>query len=155
MVGDIEVSPFSIPHDAADPVGYSLVANGKKVAIATDIGVLDQALFRAIGGSSAVLLEANHDRNMLDMGSYPLSLKQRIRGEKGHLSNEDAGYAAKFLAKMGTKQILLGHLSHENNYPLLAEQTVINILKEGGIEPGRDLRLCVAPRDHISEVLAV
>lgn len=154
-VGDITVHPFAIPHDAADPVGYSLEAGGKKVSVATDIGVLEESLFRAVKGSSAVLLEANHDRNMLDMGSYPLPLKQRIRGERGHLSNEDAGYAAKFLVKMGTGKIMLGHLSHENNYPLLAQQTVVNILKESGIEPGRDLYLSVAPRDRVSDVLAV
>ena len=155
MIGDITVRPFPIPHDAADPVGYSFTSGEKKVSIATDIGVLEESIFRAVKGSDAILLEANHDRNLLDMGSYPLPLKQRIRSEKGHLSNEDAGYAAKFLCKMGTCQIMLGHLSAENNYPLLAEQTVVNILKESGIEPGRDLALSVAPRDCVSSVLAV
>ena len=154
-IGDITVTPFSIPHDAADPVGYSFLSHGKKVSVATDIGVLEESIFRAIKGSGAILLEANHDRNLLDMGSYPLPLKQRIRSEKGHLSNEDAGYAAKFLCKMGTCQIMLGHLSAENNYPLLAEQTVVNILKESGIEPGRDLALSIAPRDCVSSVMAV
>ena len=155
QVGDIFVNPFAIPHDAADPVGYTLESHGKKVSVATDIGVLDESIFRAVKGSGAVLLEANHDPNMLDMGSYPLPLKQRIRGEKGHLSNEDAGFAAKFLVKMGTAKIMLGHLSQENNYPLLAQQTVINILKESGIQPGRDLHLSIAPRDTVSQVLAV
>ena len=154
-IGDITVRPFSIPHDAADPVGYSFTSRGKKVSVATDIGVLEESIFRAIKGSGAILLEANHDRNLLDMGSYPLPLKQRIRSEKGHLSNEDAGYAAKFLCKMGTCQIMLGHLSAENNYPLLAKQTVVNILKESGIEPGRDLALSIAPRDCVSSVMAV
>ena len=155
QLGDMIVNPFAISHDAADPVGYALESNGKKVSVATDIGVLEESIFRAVRGSGAVLLEANHDRNMLDMGSYPLPLKQRIRGEKGHLSNEDAGFAAKFLVKMGTSKILLGHLSQENNYPLLAEQTVVNILKESGIQPGKDLQLAIAPRDTVSQVLAV
>lgn len=155
QLGDIVVNPFSISHDAADPVGYTLESHGKKVSVATDIGVLEESIFRAVKGSGAVLLEANHDPNMLDMGSYPLPLKQRIRGKKGHLSNEDAGFAAKFLVKMGTAKIMLGHLSQENNYPLLAQQTVINILKESGIQPGRDLQLTIAPRDTVSQVLAV
>ena len=154
-IGNITVNPFPIPHDAADPVGYSFTSQGKKVAVATDIGVLEASMFQAVKGSGAVLLEANHDRNLLDMGRYPLALKQRIRSDKGHLSNEDAGYAAKFLCKMGTCQIMLGHLSAENNYPLLAEQTVVNILKDSGIEPGRDLALTIAPRDRISSVMAV
>lgn len=155
FIGDIAVHPFPIPHDAADPVGYSFVSDGKKVSVATDIGILEESLFRAVKGSGAILLEANHDPNLLDIGSYPLPLKQRIRGEKGHLSNEDAGHAVKFLAKMGTSQFLLGHLSHENNYPLLAQQTVVNILKEAGLEPDKDLSLSVAPRDSVSCILTV
>ncbi len=154
-IGGISVHPFSIPHDAADPVGYSFVHGDKKVSIATDIGILEESLFRAVQGSDAILLEANHDPNLLDIGSYPLPLKQRIRGTKGHLSNEDAAHAVKFLAKMGTSQILLGHLSQENNYPLLCQQTVVNILKESGIEPERDLHLAVAPCDRVSPILAV
>ena len=154
-VGDIGVSPFSIPHDAADPVGYCLAGEGKKLAIATDIGVLEESLFRAVKGSEAVLLESNHDRNMLDMGSYPLPLKQRIRGRKGHLSNEEAGKAAEFLVRMGVRQILLGHLSPENNYPLLAEQTVKNALTAAGIQPGRDMILGVAPGDALSGIYEI
>lgn len=152
-IGEIGVLPFSIPHDAADPVGYSFTGGGRKVSVATDIGVLEESLFRSIQGSDAVLLEANHDRNMLDMGSYPWPLKQRIRGEGGHLSNDDAGKAAEFLVRMGTQRIMLGHLSQENNYPLLAQQTVVNILRDAGIETERDMRLCVAPRDRISPVI--
>ncbi len=154
-VGDMEITPFSIPHDAADPVGYCLASDGKKVAIATDIGVLEESLFRAIQGSRTVLLESNHDRNMLDMGSYPLPLKQRIRSNKGHLSNEDAGKAAEFLVRMGVRQILLGHLSPENNYPLLAEKTVENALLAAGIQPGKDMILGIAPGDKISRICEV
>ena len=154
-VGDIEITPFSIPHDAADPVGYCLEGDGKKLAIATDIGVLEEELFRAIKGSRTVLLESNHDLNMLDMGSYPLPLKQRIRSNKGHLSNDDAGKAAEFLVRMGVRQILLGHLSPENNYPLLAEKTVENSLVAAGIQPGKDMVLGIAPRDRISRIFEV
>ena len=154
-IGDIDIDPFSIPHDALDPVGYTLTSGKKKVAVATDIGVLEDSLFRAIKGSDLVLLESNHDKNMLEMGSYPLPLKQRIRSNKGHLSNDDAGIAAKLLVKMGTKQLLLGHLSPENNYPLLAEQTVHNTLTEAGIQPGRDMSLAVAPGDSLSRICCV
>lgn len=154
-IGDLAIYPFSIPHDAADPVGYSICNGNKKISVATDIGVLQESIFRAIGGSQAVLLESNHDLNLLDTGSYPLPLKQRIRSDRGHLSNEDAGYAAKFLVKMGARQILLGHLSPENNYPLLAKKTVSNILEDAGILPGRDMDLNIAPGDRISSICAV
>ncbi len=154
-VGDIRISPFSIPHDAADPVGYCLTGEGKKLGIATDIGILQEELFRAMKGCRTVLLESNHDRNLLDMGSYPLPLKQRIRSERGHLSNDDAGKAAEFLVRMGVRQILLGHLSPENNYPLLAEKTVSNTLLAAGIQPGKDMILDIAPGDRIGRICEV
>ncbi len=155
MIKSLEIKPFSISHDAADPVGYGIIENGKKISIATDIGVLEESLFRAIRGSDGVLLESNHDLNMLDIGSYPLSLKNRIRGNYGHLSNDDAGKAAEFLVRMGTKNIMLGHLSQENNYPILAKQTVVNILKDAGIEPGRDMNLEIAPRNSVGRSMVV
>lgn len=152
QVGDIEVKGFSISHDAADPMGYSFSHKNKKVSVATDIGILEKDLFSALKGSGVVLLEANHDRNMLEIGSYPFPLKQRIRGERGHLSNDEAGKAAEFLIKMGTTKILLGHLSQENNYPLLAKQTVENILNEAGMKKDKDFILDVAPREEISRI---
>lgn len=154
-IGDIEIKPFKIPHDAADPVGYSLSGEGKKVSVATDIGFPEEEIFRAIHGSDAVLLESNHDRNMLDIGSYPINLKQRIRSDKGHLSNDQAGIMARLLYKMGTKKILLGHLSRENNYPLLAKQTVENILSEDKIVAGRDIEIYVAPGEEEGPIIAV
>ena len=101
------------------------------------------------------MLESNHDKNMLEMGSYPFPLKQRIRSDRGHLSNDDAGKAAEFLVRMGTKKIMLGHLSPENNYPLLAEQTVRNTLTEAGIVPGKDMELMIAPGDCLSKICHV
>ena len=154
-LGDMDITPFSISHDAADPVGYTLLSGGKKMAVATDIGILEEELFRSLKGSDAVLLESNHDKNMLEMGSYPWPLKQRIRGSQGHLSNDDAGKAAEFLVKMGTRRIMLGHLSPENNYPRLAFQTVMNILQNAGIMPGRDMELFVAPGDSLSPVFEI
>ena len=151
-LGDMDITPFSISHDAADPVGYTPLSGGKKMAVATDMGILEEGIFRSLQGSDAVLLESNHDKNMLEMGSYPWPLKQRIRGSQGHLSNDDAGKAAEFLVKMGTRRIMLGHLSPENNYPKLALQTVKNILQSAGIVPGRDMELFVAPGDSLSPV---
>ena len=145
-IGDIGVRPFSIPHDAANPVGYSFIKGKEKVSVATDIGELKKDLFEAIKKSNTVLLEANHDVNMLEIGRYPIQLKRRIRGKYGHLSNDDAGKAAEFLVKLGTENILLGHLSEENNYPDLAFKTVELALEEADIKVGRDLTLRVADR---------
>ena len=144
-IGDIGVSPFAIPHDAANPVGYSFLNDGEKVSVATDVGELKKEMFLAVKGSHTVLLEANHDVNMLEMGSYPLPLKRRIRGKLGHLSNDDAGKAAEFLVRLGTENILLGHLSEENNYPRLAIETVVCALKEADIKVGTDVMLSCAP----------
>lgn len=151
-VGSIGVLPFSIPHDAACPVGYSFVKGGEKVSVATDIGELKKELFTALRGSNSVLLEANHDINMLEIGRYPLSLKRRISGKLGHLSNDDAGKAAEFLVKLGTEKILLGHLSEENNYPELAMQTVMCVLKDAGIKIGTDVLMGVAERGAAATV---
>lgn len=143
-IGSIGVKAFSIPHDATDPVGYSFMHKTDKVSVATDIGELKKDLFDAIKGSSTVLLEANHDVNMLEIGKYPPALKRRIRGALGHLSNDEAAMASEFLVKMGTEQIILGHLSEENNYPRLAEQTVVCALDNADIKCGRDVLLKVA-----------
>lgn len=143
-IGEIGVKPFPVPHDAAESVGYSFMYKDEKMSVATDIGELKKDLFAAIKGSRTVLLESNHDVNMLEIGSYPPALKRRIRGALGHLSNDEAGMAAEFLVKMGTEQIILGHLSEENNYPKLAEQTVVCALGEAGIKCGRDVSIMVA-----------
>ena len=143
-IGDIAISPFAIPHDAVAPVGYTFSSNGEKVSIATDIGELKKGLFESLKGSKSVILEANHDVNMLEMGSYTPSLKRRIRGKFGHLSNDDAGKAAEFLVKLGTKRIILGHLSEENNYPDIAYKTVENTLNNAEIKIGSDVVLKVA-----------
>lgn len=153
FIDDIKIAAFPIPHDAANPIGYTLSANGEKVAVATDIGELQEGLFRALKGCQSVLLEANHDINMLEIGHYPFPLKRRIRGKLGHLSNDEAGKAAEFLFRMGVKKILLGHLSQENNYPMLALQTVKNILTEANILPGQNICLEVALQNQISAII--
>lgn len=143
-IGTVGVCPFIIPHDAAEPTGYSFISGGEKASVATDIGELKAEMFAAIRGSKTVLLEANHDVNLLEIGSYPLPLKRRIRGCLGHLSNDEAGKAAEYLVKLGTENILLGHLSEENNYPALALKTVECALNAAGIRVGCDVNLNVA-----------
>lgn len=140
---------FSIPHDAADPVGYRIYFGGEKYAVATDIGTMTNELFDSISGSHSVILEANHDIDMLMSGPYPEHLKQRILGTFGHMSNELAAKTAVALANRGTKNIMLAHLSEENNKPQLAYDTVSAALKDAGI--GRcDIGLIVAKRYEVT-----
>ncbi len=143
-IGDIDIRPFRIPHDAAYPVGYRFDDGKDAGAVATDMGTLTEEVMRAIAGCKTVLLESNHDIGMLEVGKYPYPLKQRIRGALGHLSNDDAGKGAELLVKMGAENIILGHLSEENNYPALAFETVKTALTRSGIKVGQDLKLSVA-----------
>ncbi len=127
--GDFEIFPFSIPHDAADPVGFSILADHKKITIATDIGHLTKGIIHQMEQSDILLLESNYDTDTLKCGSYPYFLKERILGENGHLSNEMAGKAVSYLCQKGVQHVILGHLSKENNFPELAYQTVLNELQ--------------------------
>ena len=145
-LGGLEVRPFSIPHDAAGPVGYSFVSGGKKLAIATDVGCIEEEWMQAVEGADMLLLESNHDVDMLRAGRYPYELKMRILGNRGHLSNDDAGHAAVRLCGRGVKQILLGHLSGENNFPELAWESVAMHLRQAGV----DIPLGVASRGGLS-----
>ena len=145
--GGLTVSSFSIPHDAAEPVGYSFETSGDKFTIATDLGRVTDDLVAAIEGSRVVIIEANHDVEMLKNGRYPFYLKKRILGDLGHLSNELCGSLCIHLAKTGTETIWLGHLSAENNRPELAYQTVLDALNSANEER---VTLNVLPRYWIS-----
>ncbi len=152
-VGNINVCAFPIPHDAVNPVGYTLVSGNEKVSVATDIGKVDDNIVSALQGSDKVLLEANHDLNLLSMGAYPEPLKRRIKGDKGHLCNEKAGEMALDLLKSGTKKFLLGHLSPENNHPDLAYVTIQGILSSLGAVIGKDYILKMAYPDKTGEII--
>jgi len=141
FVGDICVQPVALHHDAADPNGYAFFADGKKLGVMTDTGRVTRRMLDAMEGAAIVLLESNHDVEMLKNGSYPRYLKARILSTRGHLSNEDAGKAAEELVKRGVRGILLGHLSKENNREPLAYGTVQTLLAQAGIVAGRDLAL--------------
>lgn len=150
-IGDIKITPFDIPHDAMQPTGYVLEAEDKKFALATDIGHITNEVVKSLTGCDAVILESNYDEHMLQTGPYPQNLKVRISGAKGHLANKDAGTLATYLAKNGTKHIMLGHLSNENNSPEIAFSEVAREMEFSGILPGKDVKLSVAPRYDISE----
>ncbi len=153
VIGDIKVCAFAIPHDAANPVGYTFVSGNEKVSVATDMGTVNENIYNALCGSDKVLLEANHDLNLLSMGGYPEPLKRRIRGERGHLCNEKAGEFALSLLKSGTKKFMLGHLSGENNNPDLAYVTVRGILSQSGAGEGDGFTLKMAYPDKISDII--
>ncbi|NLD45769.1 MAG: MBL fold metallo-hydrolase [Clostridiaceae bacterium] len=154
-IGNIFVKAFPIPHDANEPVGFNFFVGNKKVTSATDIGHMNKGLLSNFEGSDLLLIEANHDVEMLKVGPYPWALKKRIMGDNGHLCNEMAGKVVAYLAGKGTKHFLLGHLSKENNFPELAYQTVCNILCEKNIDPVNDIYLSVAMRDRAGKAVEV
>ncbi len=127
-LGDLVIFPFSIPHDASDPCGFNIFYQGQKISIATDIGHITNDIMSKLEGSSFLLLESNYEPEMLKCSKYPYSLKRRILGPNGHLSNDDAGIAIGSLMKSGIDNIMLGHLSRENNFPELAYKTVVESL---------------------------
>lgn len=153
-IGGIGVTPFDIPHDANMPTGYRFDLGGSCVAVATDIGHINETVKTAVSGCDIVILEANYDADMLENGPYPYYLKRRIGGENGHLCNEDAGELAAELVKCGTKKIMLGHLSKENNSEDVAFSTVARIMERCGITLNKDVLMSVAPRYCASSVIA-
>ena len=150
-IEDLAIKSFIIPHDAVAAVGYSVVCDDKKVSVATDFGTFTQEIYENIKDSKVILLESNHDVNMLKFGPYPYNLKRRILSEVGHLSNDDCGKAIIDIAKNGLgKKIILGHLSNTNNHPDLAFQTVLNVIQEHGLKQGEDILLSMASRHEPS-----
>ncbi len=144
-VGEVDVETFATPHDSADSVGYMLHLGAVRAAIATDLGYMPDDVLRRIAGSEYILLESNHDIDMLQSGAYPPFLKKRILGTRGHLSNADSSRAAAFCARSGTRHILLGHLSRDNNRPEIALEAARTALQDEGVRIGDDLTLEVAP----------
>lgn len=147
-VGALTVRSFRTSHDAADSVDYRFDAPDGSVGALTDTGYVTNAAADALSGVDLLLLEANHDIETLRAGPYPYYLKQRILGQYGHLCNEAAADFALYCAQRGTRDILLAHLSAENNTPAMAEYAVARRLQA----EGANVRLAVAPRDRVSEV---
>lgn len=141
-VGGFAVTAFETPHDAAQSVGYRI--EGSAVfALATDMGCVTDDILAALRGADAVIIEANHDEDMLMQGPYPYPLKRRILSDRGHLSNGMCARLARELAQSGTRYITLGHLSRENNTPALAYRTVCAAVE------GLDVTVCAAPQDGL------
>lgn len=155
FLGDIDVLGFPTPHDAAESCGYSFELGGARFALATDIGCVRDGWFKYVEGADAVLLESNYDPDMLEVGPYPYDLKKRILSRRGHLSNDDAGETAARLVRAGAKQIVLGHLSKENNFPDLAMRCTEAALVDAGITPQVDVDLRVALRDSTTGLFSV
>lgn len=158
-VGDVEVAPFRLSHDAADPVGYAFSCGGRTAAVLTDSGRVTEAEFREIREADLLVLEANHEENILLMGPYPYPLKQRILSDRGHLSN--SGCAETLVRVLRERRnprvprIALAHISKMNNSPAQAGITVKNRLFEEGLFEGRDYTLTVFQRDRASGLLEI
>ena len=156
QIKDLQIRPFTIPHDAAQPVGYRLQCHNQAVGIATDLGTFNEYIVENLWQVNALLLEANHDIRMLQAGSYPYYLKRRILGDEGHLSNENAGRLLCRLLHDQLKAVFLGHLSQENNMEELAYQTVCQEVTLGE-NPYRAEDFCirVAGRSRRSELIII
>lgn len=151
-VGDIEIKPFHISHDAVEPVGFSFYCDDRQISIVTDTGHVTEEIFSEIIDADILVLESNHDINMLKMCSYPWSVKQRILGNIGHLSNEDAGSTlCRLITERSKKrQVLLAHLSRENNFPEMALQTIKNLLQEEELYIGKNVEIEMIVKDQVS-----
>lgn len=147
VAGNLQVTPFLTPHDAAESCGYRLRGKDTTFGYCTDLGFVPQAVQNQLVGCDTVVLESNHDPNMLMVGPYPYPLKQRVKGQYGHLSNPDCAALAAMLAEEGTSTLILAHLSEHNNTPLLAFQETKNALQE----IGSHCELFVAPKNEMEE----
>ena len=156
-IGDIQVKTFRVSHDAADPVGYSFYAGDRQISIVTDTGYVREETMEEMTGADILVLEANHDVDMLRIGKYPWFLKQRVLSDEGHLSNEAAGNALVDLISRREKErcVLLAHLSRENNFPEMAYQTVKNILEEANYYIGKHVFLDTLLRDTVSSLYEI
>ena len=156
-IGGFTVRPFHVSHDAAEPVGFSLCKDGCQISILTDSGFVSDENLEEIAGADLLVLESNHEEEILLMGRYPYPLKRRILSDEGHLSNVSCGEYLAHIHKEAPKPryVLLGHLSHENNAPSVAMLTVRNTLLENGVIPGGDLQIEVAHRDKRSSLFVL
>ena len=149
-IGDLKIYPFLIPHDAANPCGFNVYKDNKKISIATDIGHMTSDILKNL--EESLFVESNYDPEVLRCSAYPFSLKSRIAGPIGHLPNEMAGKTISHLLKSGLKSAMLGHLSKESNFPELAYQTVLDELISNNYDEN-NFSLSVASRDNHSELI--
>lgn len=149
QINDLEISSFELSHDSVCAVGYVVkdLNTMETLGIATDTGTVTSDMKTSLVGCKTVILESNHDSDMLKFGSYPEDLKRRIKGKHGHLSNENAAEFACYLVENGTKRIVLFHLSDENNKPELAIETVKKAVNNDKIQ------IMVAEKNNIVEII--
>lgn len=151
-INDLEILPFSIPHDAVNPCGFNIIKDSEhQISIATDIGHMSNYILKYLEGSEFILLESNYDTEVLKCCSYPFRLKSRIASNTGHLSNTIAGKTISYLSKNSNLHTaMLGHLSKESNFPELAYQTVVDELITC---QNNSINLSVADREHPSKLI--
>ena len=146
QIGAFQVTPFAVPHDSVDNVGYEIVTENLTFVIVTDCGSMTDTIKEHLSRANFLVIEANHDPEMLAEGPYPAHLKARIVSQVGHMSNQDCGKALAENATAELRHVWLCHLSEENNHPELARKTVDATLRSYGIVPGKDFLLDVLKR---------
>lgn len=149
FIGNIGVSSFPVAHDTAEPVGFVLWGGGRQVAVATDLGHITNMVLDRIREANAVLLESNHDVDMLQNGRYPAFLKRRILGRRGHLSNTAAAAVLIDLMEHGVERVALAHLSQDNNTPEVAFHTMAQALLSVGAQIGQDIEITMTWPDRV------
>ena len=153
-IGDLKINSFATSHDAMESCGFTIENDGQKLSIATDLGEMTSEVLKNLKKSKFLLLESNYEPELLKCCSYPYILKRRIAGERGHLSNNEAGKTISKLVEYGLENVMLGHLSKESNFPELAQKTVINEMLQNGIKE-KEIELGVASRINPSKVINI
>ena len=148
-VGDFVLEPFTVPHDAVDPVGFIIRSGGLSIGVATDVGMITERVVDALRGCQVLAIEANHDERLLEAADRPQQLKRRIKGRLGHLSNEHAAEMVGRVAGPHLQHVFLAHLSAECNRPELAMQPVVKTLRAAG---HGHVRVSLTFPDRISDV---
>lgn len=154
ILNDLKILPFSTPHDAANPCGFNIFKDNKKISVATDLGHVSENTIKHLENSCFLMIESNYDSDVLKYSSYPYRLKERISGPKGHLENCTSGKTIAKLIDTGLKQALLIHLSKENNFPELAYKTVVEELQKQKFSE-KSIELNVASRNTPSPLFKV
>jgi phosphoribosyl 1,2-cyclic phosphodiesterase len=147
-IGDIEIDSFTIPHDAADPVGFCFRAEGVKIGLVTDLGYIPESIKFHLRGTNLLILESNHDLDMLKVGPYPWSVKQRVMSRNGHLSNDSVSDFIDADLDRATGTLVLGHLSEHNNHPEIVRLVASQALARRGL----GTKLVIAGRAKPTEV---
>ena len=154
-LGDLTVEPFSVSHDAADPIGINVFAGNNKATIVTDTGVISDNILRRIDDTTLLVLEANYDPHMLRFGPYQSFLKQRVASDEGHLSNEMAAQALLMMKRPDFMQVILAHRSENNNNAVLVTQTIGKMLVDGGVRIGPEMKLQHGQPNEIVSIQSV